>query len=1037
MVPGDIVEVRGGENIPCDLVIFKSNEMKVNNASLTGEPIEILMAPEIPASNSILESQNACFFGTQCTEGSGLGVCIRTGDRTFIGQIANLAATAEAEETPLSQEIDRFILIISGVAIVLGVSFLILSVVIGYEVIQSIVFMIGIIVANVPEGLLATVTLSLALTATRMAEKFVLVKNLEAVETLGSTSCICSDKTGTLTQNRMTVSHIFVDRRPIDAEVNWQIHERNQQKDKPDDHIVPGYDLNDNAFMELTKAMVLSSSTFFTYDPTDDDCKKLLARCKSVPVANIENLTDAERKEMRARLIVAEQRLLYINRFCKGDASETGLVQFAQPILDLEATRKKYPVHCFEESGKETECAIPFSSQIKFNCFIRDMTADGGSLRVYLKGAPERVVERCNKIMTTEGIVDFSQMHRDEVNQANKDFGGMGERVLAFAYLDMDPAKFNKDYKFNMKGWKEFGEAYKGVSYSSYADQAGAFPMHDLVLCGVVSLNDPPRPKVDISVDKCRQAGIKVIMVTGDQPPTAAAIAEKVNIIKHPDREYQRMVDNGMSEEQAMNESTGIVVHGDLLGRLHKAQEDMDDDNPDKGKFLRDWIAKPEVVFARTTPSQKLLIVDACQKEGHVVAVTGDGVNDSPAIRKADIGIAMGTGSDVAKNAADMLLLDDNFSSIVNGVEEGRLIFDNLKKSIAYTLSSNIPEILPFILYILVQVPLPLSTVLILCIDLGTDMVPAISFAYENPELDIMERVPRMAKLDRLVNSKLICFAYLQIGVVQASAGAFTYFYVMNDFGFRPGGLPGISNQKAPLPVPGDYYDPKACTMTQKTDAKGKKFWSLCGNSQVGLGYKDKKTILLGWDRDMHSRVDVRLYYSYRSSAKAEKPPSAADKPFRGPEAYTTCRWKPNDETVPWFYRNSIISNWPICYSTEALKFAQSGYLISIVAVQWADLMICKTRNLSLAQQGMVNCFGNFGLAFETILVAILCYVPFLNVALTTRQIPFPHFAVPSFSFFIVIFFYDELRKIWLRGGMVRENGRVKLKGWVAQNTYY
>jgi hypothetical protein len=163
--------------------------------------------------------------------------------------------------------------------------------------------------------------------------------------------------------------------------------------------------------------------------------------------------------------------------------------------------------------------------QIKFNAFIRDMSADNGNLRIYLKGAPERVIERCNKIMTSDGIVDFTQMYKDEVNQANVDFGGMGERVLAFAYLDLDPSKFNKAYQFNMKGWKEFGEAYKGVSYSSYADQPGAFPMHDLVLCGVVSLNDPPRPKVDISVDKCRQAGIKVIMVTGDQPPTAAAIA--------------------------------------------------------------------------------------------------------------------------------------------------------------------------------------------------------------------------------------------------------------------------------------------------------------------------------------------------------------------------------------------------------------------------------------------------------------------------------------------------------------------------------
>jgi sodium/potassium-transporting ATPase subunit alpha len=251
-------------------------------------------------------------------------------------------------------------------------------------------------------------------------------------------------------------------------------------------------------------------------------------------------------------------------------------------------------------------------------------------------------------------------------------------------------------------------------------------------------------------------------MVTGDQPPTAAAIANKVNIIKHPKKEFNYLVDElKMDEDQALKECTAIVIHGDLLAKKHLEEEKLPEDDPSKGAYLQEWISKHEVVFARTTPSQKLLIVDACQRAGHVVAVTGDGVNDSPAIKKADIGIAMGSGSDVAKNAADMLLLDDNFSSIVNGVEEGRLIFDNLKKSIAYTLSSNIPEILPFIFFIVFQVPLPLSTVLILCIDLGTDMIPAISFAYENPELDIMDRVPRNSKRDHLVNSKLICFAYL------------------------------------------------------------------------------------------------------------------------------------------------------------------------------------------------------------------------------------------------------------------------------------
>jgi sodium/potassium-transporting ATPase subunit alpha len=221
IVPGDIVKVNFGENIPCDIVLFLTNEMKVNNASLTGESEDIQIDPSLPPTQNIFESKNVAFFGTSCTAGSGTGICFKTGDNTVIGQIANLASSAESAETPLSIEIERFIKIISAVAVTLGVTFFIFAWIRGYPIITNLVFMIGIIVANVPEGLLATVTVSLALTAQRMAGKYVLVKNLESVETLGSTSCICSDKTGTLTQNRMTVSHMFYDRSIIDAQVNY------------------------------------------------------------------------------------------------------------------------------------------------------------------------------------------------------------------------------------------------------------------------------------------------------------------------------------------------------------------------------------------------------------------------------------------------------------------------------------------------------------------------------------------------------------------------------------------------------------------------------------------------------------------------------------------------------------------------------------------------------------------------------------------------------------------------------------------------
>lgn len=333
--------------------------------------------------------------------------------------------------------------------------------------------------------------------------------------------------------------------------------------------------------------------------------------------------------------------------------------------------------------------------------------------------------------------------------------------------------------------------------------------MFNLTLVGLVSLNDPPRPRVAQSVTMCKEAGIRVIMVTGDQPPTAAAIAHKVNIISDPKLEYNYLKNEvGLSEEEAWAQSQAIVIHGDELAARHAQEGDMDDNDPEKGLYLVDWLSKPEVVFARTTPSQKLLIVDACQKLRHVVAVTGDGVNDSPAIKKADIGIAMGSGSEVAKNAADILLLTDDFSSIVKGVEQGRLMFDNLKKSITYSLSPNMPEIVPVLAFIFVQVPLPLSTILMLAVCVGTDLMPAISMAYENPELDIMQRMPRNAKRDHLVTAKLLGFCYGNTGSMQAVAGMYTYFYVMNDYGFRPDCLLFLNSETGYFPKSTDVYNP-------------------------------------------------------------------------------------------------------------------------------------------------------------------------------------------------------------------------------------
>jgi len=323
----------------------------------------------------------------------------------------------------------------------------------------------------------------------------------------------------------------------------------------------------------LVQAVVLGTYTIFNYDPTDDEAKQLYARMKKVTVASIEDyeLSPSESKEMKARLKTAEESMLYTHRHCKGDASETGLVQFAQGIMDLNKTRASMPTHIYKnEAGKDTECLIPFSSDIKFNAFIRDMsgsTAGGGdsNLSLFFKGAPERVLTRCSKILIGGEEVEFTDELREEVNKANSDFGGLGERVLAFARYNLPADKYTKDYQFDVKTWKNWGLDPK-LSAADYADQPGTFPMHDLTLMGVVSLNDPPRTNVDLSVSKCRSAGIKVIMVTGDQPPTAAAIANKVNIIKHPKMEMNYLVNEmKMSPEDAMQKCTGIVIHGDVL----------------------------------------------------------------------------------------------------------------------------------------------------------------------------------------------------------------------------------------------------------------------------------------------------------------------------------------------------------------------------------------------------------------------------------------------------------------------------------------
>merc|ERR1711868_168498 len=548
---GDIVDIKFGDRVPADLRVIEARGFKVDNSSLTGESEPQTRSPEFTNENP-LETRNLAFFSTNAVEGTCVGMVVNIGDNTVMGRIAGLASGLEGGQTPIAKEIEHFIHIITAVAVFLGV----------------IIFIIGIIVANVPEGLLATVTVCLTLTAKRMAAKNCLVKNLEAVETLGSTSCICSDKTGTLTQNRMTVAHMWFDNKIVEADTS------EDQSGNAFDKSAPGW--------------------------------KTLER-----VAMLCN---------RAEFKGGQNEVSILKREVNGDASEAAILKCTEltngNVMDYRAKNKKL-------------VEIPFNSTNKFQVSIHETSdpSDKRSLLV-MKGAPERILQRCSTIVIDGTERPLTEDWKNAFETAYMELGGLGERVLGFCDYMLPADKYPAGYPYD-------------------ADEEN-FPLEGLRFVGLMSMIDPPRAAVPDAVLKCRSAGIKVIMVTGDHPITAKAIARSVGIIS----EGQETVDdiaarrNCSVKDVNPREARAAVVNGGEI-------KDMKDKDLDEILMYHN-----EIVFARTSPQQKLIIVEGCQRMGAIVAVTGDGVNDSPALKKADIGVAMGiAGSDVSKQAADMILL--------------------------------------------------------------------------------------------------------------------------------------------------------------------------------------------------------------------------------------------------------------------------------------------------------------------------------------------------------------------------------------------
>lgn len=637
LVPGDVIVLNEGDRVPADGRLIEAKELKVDNSSLTGESEPQLLIKDKTA-EVMLESPNMVFSGSLVQNGEGKVLLVETGMNTQIGGIVQLTKATKATETPIHKELAYFIKVISFIAIFLGVSFFAVSVAIGNNVIGSLIFAIGIIVANVPEGLLPTVTLSLTMASRRMAQKNALIKNLESVETLGSTTVICTDKTGTLTQNRLGVNTVAVGGNAYNVS----------------DRAVA----NAPVFDQLLRVMCVCNNAYLTGDGY------------------------------------------------AGDATEGALLIYARDYVDPAALRD------VEEIAEQ-----PFNSTSKRMITVTD---DGSGPQAYLKGAPEVVLAMCDRVALDGQEFPLTPDRHGEIVDAYNRLAGRGERGLGFAARACDR---------------------NGVPEEGY------------VFLGLTGMIDPPRPEVPDALERCLSAGIRVIMLTGDFGLTAKTISIQIGLMG----------------------PHGRVVQGDELSQMTDAQLQ---------EILRD---EAEIIFARIAPAQKLRVVQALQANGEIVTVTGDGVNDAPALKNADMGVAMGVmGTDVAKEASNMVLMDDNFATIVAAVEEGRTIFDNIKKFIAYILTSNIPEILPFIAFVLLDIPLPLTVILILSIDLGTDILPALGLGAEKPETDVMKRKPR-PRGERLLSRNLLLMSYGIVGMLQAAAGFFTYFTILYTGGWEWG----------------------------------------------------------------------------------------------------------------------------------------------------------------------------------------------------------------------------------------------------------
>ena len=690
LVTGDIILLEEGDRISADARLIDCSDLQADQSTLTGESNPVRKTKDAILRDDLTRAEipNLIFAGTNVAEGNGKAVVTGIGMGTEFGKIADLTQSMEKNDSPLQKELDRLTKQISVIAIAFGIIFFVAALfLVKQPIASSFIFALGMIVAFIPEGLLPTVTLSLAMAVQRMSKRNALVKKLSSVETLGSTTVICTDKTGTLTQNEMTVSHLWLAERKFDV-------------------TGVGYE---------PKGDILADGQKVTADK-DEDLNLLLS---GAALCSNARLLPPNEESPRYTVL--------------GDPTEACLGVVAEKAgIDMQKQLSRTP--------RLRE--LPFESRRKRMTTIHQLEkqVEGTSRIAYVKGAPKEVMKLSEFIRVNGQVQPMTEEMRSEIMDANDGYARDGLRVLAVAYRLLRR------------------EDNLPAAMSDYTPE---IIEQNLVFVGLIVMADPPRPEVAAAVEECRRAGIRIIMITGDYGLTAESIAKRIGIVKgaHP-----------------------RVVSGLEL-------EALSDDQ------LKEYL-KDEIIFARVAPEQKLRVVSNLQELGQVVAVTGDGVNDSPALKKADIGVAMGiAGTDVAKEAADMILTDDNFASIVHAIEEGRAVYSNLRKFLLYILNSNMPEAVPSALFLFSRgaIPLPLTVMQILTIDLGTDMMPALGLGTERPEKGVMDQPPRNQK-EPLLTRKLVAKAFLWYGMLGSLTSVFSYFVVNMKNGWPAVPLAGEGN---------------------------------------------------------------------------------------------------------------------------------------------------------------------------------------------------------------------------------------------------